>query len=279
MVKLSIVIPYYKTYNLTVKLLDKLCMQLTDEVEVFLVDDGCQETKLDYYKSKINVIHLDKNVGGASAMNVALKKTEGQYIAIIDSDDMITDDYIEILIEVINERNEDVIFFDWQDMNTGEIVMHPCNYAPWKAIYKKEIMPLFREGWIYSYDVPFQVDLDKTNYTRYYLGRVLYLYNSNREGSLTLQKEEIRRKEMIKCEVVKPFTLGEIDKIKIISKKSDSNSNLLSVGDIFECNAEMVDYLTKTNARRDCFVKVIEVRPDEVEHKIKEVKKTIKKKK
>lgn len=274
MVKLSIVIPYYKTYDLTVKLLDVLSKQLTDEVEVFLMDDGCNETRLDKYKDKINVVHLKKNEGSTIAMNKAIKQTEGKYIAIIDSDDMITEDYVKTLIDIIDERNEDVIFFDWQDMHTKEIVMHPSNYAPWKAIYKKDIMPLFREKWIYSYDVPFQHDLDKTNYTRYYLGKVLYIYNSNREGSLTLKKEEIRRKEMIKCEVVKPFTLGEIDKIKIIEKQSEV-PNLLSVGDIIECNAEMVDYLTKTNARHDSFVKVIEIIPDVV----KVDKKTIKRKK
>lgn len=191
MVKLSITIPYYKTYDLTVKLLDVLTPQLTDEVEVYLVDDGCNEIRLDEYKDKIKIIHLEKNVGGASAMNVAIKKTIGKYIAIIDSDDMITDDYIETLLKNINEHSEDVLFFDWQDMNTGAVVHHPCNYAPWKAIYKKQTMPLFRDGWIYSYDVPFQEDLDKTNYSRYYIDKILYFYNSNRPGNLTLEKKAI----------------------------------------------------------------------------------------
>jgi glycosyltransferase involved in cell wall biosynthesis len=191
MVKLSITIPYYKTYDLTVKLLDKLIPQLTDEVEVYLVDDGCNETRLDEYKNKINIIHLEENVGGASAMNVAIKKVVGKYIAIIDSDDMITDDYIETLLKNIDKHNEDVIFFDWQDMNTKTVVHHPHNYAPWKAIYKKQMMPLFRDGWIYSYDVPFQEDLDKTNYSRYYIDKILYFYNSNRPGNLTLEKKAI----------------------------------------------------------------------------------------
>lgn len=191
MVKLSITIPYYKTYELTKKLLDKLIPQLTDEVEVFLIDDGCNEKRLDKYKNKINVKHCKKNKGGAFATNEGIRKSTGKYIALIDSDDMITDDYISTLLTIINDHGEDVIFFDWQDMNTGVIVHHPCNYAPWKAIYKKDIMPLFKEGWIYSYDVPFQEDLEKTNYSRYYIDKVLYLYNSNRDGSLTVEKRKI----------------------------------------------------------------------------------------
>lgn len=191
MVKLSITIPYYKTYDLTVKLLDKLIPQLTNEVEVFLTDDGCNEKRLDVYKDKINIKHCKENKGGAFATNEGIRQATGKYIALIDSDDMISDDYIDTLLSVIDNHDEDVLFFDWQDMNTGEIMRRPNNYAPWKAIYKKEIMPLFREGWIYSYDVPFQEDLSKTNYTRYYIDKVLYYYNSNRQGNLTTEKRKI----------------------------------------------------------------------------------------
>ena len=76
-------------------------------------------------------------------------------------------------------------------MNTGIIIHRPNNFAQWKAIYRKEIMPLCREGWLYSYDVPFNEDLEKLNPTKYYIDKVLYLYNSNREGSLTLEKKAI----------------------------------------------------------------------------------------
>ena len=190
MVKLSIIIPYYEAYELTKNLLDVLIPQLTKEVEVFLVDDGCNESRLDEFKDKIDITHLEQNLGGAGATNIGLDKAIGKYIAFIDSDDMITNDYIANLIEAISNHTEDVMFFDWQDMNTGLITRRPTNYAPWKAIYKREITPRFRTGWIYSYDVPFQEDLAKTNYSKCYLDKILYLYNSNREGNLTQKKKE-----------------------------------------------------------------------------------------
>ena len=188
--QLSIIIPYFKTYELTCKLLDTLVPQLNDKVEVFLIDDGCHEERLDVYKA-INIIHLEENKGACVAMNTGIKKAKGKYIAIVDSDDLVTEDYVETLLKCIDEHNEDVMYMDWKDMNTGRIVHRPNNYAQWKAIYKKEIIPLCREGWWYSYDVPFQEDLEKQNPTKYYIDKVLYIYNSGREGSLTLEKKAI----------------------------------------------------------------------------------------
>ena len=194
MVKLSIVISYYNTYDLTVKLLDTLVPQLTDEVEVFLTDDGCHEKRLDVYKDKINITHLKENKGGAHACNVGIKKATGKYVAIIDSDDMIANDYVETLLTAINELNEDLIFFDWQDMCTGVVVHRPHNYAPWKCIYKRDIIPLFNESWHFSFDVPFQEELDKKNCSKFYLDEVLYFYNSGRPDNLTHLKAEAIRK-------------------------------------------------------------------------------------
>ena len=185
---MSIIIPYYKTYELTCKLLDVLIPQLNDKVELFLVDDGCNETRLDKYN--INIIHLEENVGASTAMNIGIEKATGKYIALIDSDDMVTPDYVKTLLEAIDNHDEDMIYMDWKDMNTGMVVHRPDNYAQWKAIYKKSIMPRFRDGRIFSYDVPFKEDLEKLNPTKYYTDKVLYLYNSNRQGSLTQKKAE-----------------------------------------------------------------------------------------
>ena len=198
MVRLSICIPYYETYELTKKLLETLIKQKTDETEIILVDDGCDETRLDEFKDSVNIIHNEKNKGGAYASNCCIDLAKGEYVALIDSDDMISDNYIDTLISCINQHNEDLIFMDWQDQATGNVIHHPHNYAPWKCIYKREKMPRFIEGWIYSYDVPFQEEIDKLNLSKYYIDKVLYYYNSARPDNLTHKKEELRKKEINK---------------------------------------------------------------------------------
>ena len=187
--KLSIIIPYYETYDLLIELLEVLVPQLNDKVEVFLVDDGCHEERLDKYKDKINVIHLEKNGGMSVALNTGIKKAKGKYIGFMDSDDLITEDYVKELLEAIDNHDVDLIYLGWKDMHTGEVVVRPDNYAQWRSIYKREIVPLFDESIRISADVPFQDKIEEIPRTRYYIGKVLYIYNSDRVGSLTWQKE------------------------------------------------------------------------------------------
>ena len=195
MVKLSIVIPYYKTYELTKKLLISLIIQInTPEIEIILIDDGCNETKFDSYldfidglgvtyKNNIKIIHQE-NGGVSVARNKGIELAQGKYIAFIDSDDMVIPDYIEQLLNLINTRDEDIITFNWLDITTNNVIRYPSNPAVWKAIYKKDILPRFDENLRCREDYFFQQELESKNLTKYYYDRVLYIYNSGREGSL-----------------------------------------------------------------------------------------------
>ena len=51
---------------------------------------------------------------------------------------------------------------------------------------------------------------------------------------------------MIKVEVIKEFTLARFNELKNVQRKEKEVQGRLFVGDIFECNADMVEYLTKT---------------------------------
>ena len=54
--RLTIITPYYKTYEYTQELAKVLEPQLNDNIEWIIVDDGCNEKRLDSFKAK--VIHL-----------------------------------------------------------------------------------------------------------------------------------------------------------------------------------------------------------------------------
>ena len=72
---------------------------------------------------------------------------------------------------------------------------------------------------------------------------------------------------MIKCEVIKEFTLGKFEELKNIQRKRIETKGKLYVGDTFECTKEMADYLMGNNKDNEIVVKVIEVIPAKVEIK------------
>ena len=111
MIKLSIIIPYYNTYEYTIKLLRELTIQRIgheNEVEVILVDDGCDETRFDIFTA-FNIIHLPIHKGASHAWNVGITKAQGKFIAFIDSDDMILMNYVEELIKAVDADLADEI--------------------------------------------------------------------------------------------------------------------------------------------------------------------------
>lgn len=205
-IKLSIIIPYYETFDLTIKLLRELSLQRNgnEEVEIIVIDDYCKNefSKIEVatddilLKGMITVVNHEKNIGVAKSRNEGIRKAKGKYIAFIDCDDMITMDYINTLLKAIDTYDTDVINFNWYDMTEHREYRKPHNPAPWKQIYKRETIPTFREDMEYgSEDVMFQSEIDSGKYTITYLDKLLYFYNSNREGSLfwkKTHKEEIK---------------------------------------------------------------------------------------
>lgn len=83
---------------------------------------------------------------------------------------------------------------------------------------------------------------------------------------------------MFKVEVLEEFTLGRFDELKNIQRKAREEKGKLFVGDIFECDQEMADYLLRDNALKRAFVRVVEIIPEKEFKKPKSVRKTIAKK-
>lgn len=68
---------------------------------------------------------------------------------------------------------------------------------------------------------------------------------------------------MIKCEVIKEFTLKRFNELKNIKRKNFDTKGKLYIGDTFKCDEDMVKYLTGNNDEGEVVVKVIEIEPYE----------------
>jgi len=112
---ISIIIPVYKSESYIHQCLDSVINQTFMDWECILVDDGspdnCGAICDDYSirDNRFKVVHKD-NGGVSSARNVGLKIAGGGYLTFIDSDDYITNTYLEHLISPLqNDTSIDFV--------------------------------------------------------------------------------------------------------------------------------------------------------------------------
>ena len=183
--KLSIIIPYYKVLDHIKELMKVLEPQLDNEVEVIIVDDGCNEKELDKFKAK--VIHLDTNSGGAGKpRNVGIENSTGKYIAFIDADDMITKDYISEIKKKVKE-DKDIIYLSWKSKKHNVVVKDKppfWNPTVWSKVYKRELIGnlRFKEDINYAEDKKFNDKIKPKTSSN--IEKQIYIYNDKAEGSL-----------------------------------------------------------------------------------------------
>ena len=98
----SVVVPVYNTEKVLGRSIDSILRQDYADYELILVDDGSKDSSgriCDEYKEKdtrVVVIHKE-NGGVSSARNAGIDSARGKYIAFIDSDDWVADDYLSVL--------------------------------------------------------------------------------------------------------------------------------------------------------------------------------------
>ena len=102
--KISVVLPVYKVEKYLKRCIQSICVQTYRNLEIILVDDGspdsCPEIcdELAKCDSRIRVIHKE-NGGLSDARNVGTAYATGEYITFVDSDDDVTETYVEYLYE------------------------------------------------------------------------------------------------------------------------------------------------------------------------------------
>ena len=89
----DIILPNYNSSEFVGKTIQSVVGQTFKKWKLFIVDDDSnKETKriISKYKKnkKIKIIWLSKNKGAAYCRNLAIKKSNSEYIAFIDSDDI-----------------------------------------------------------------------------------------------------------------------------------------------------------------------------------------------
>lgn len=112
--EISIIVPVYNGEDYLSECLDSITAQSFQDWELIIADDGSDDRTpyiADRYSDsdkRIQVLHLNR-CGVSAARNSCIEAAKGDYLAFIDADDLIEQDYLERLLECAKAGNADIV--------------------------------------------------------------------------------------------------------------------------------------------------------------------------
>lgn len=232
---ISVIVPVYKAEKYLNRCVESIVNQTYRDLEIILVDDGSPDRSpelCDIWAKKdgrIIVIHKE-NGGASSARNIGLDTAKGDYISFVDSDDYISENMYEIMLDAASRYKADVVSCGRTLVNTDgnielftleeektftgkealtEFFKGTCfDDASWDKLYSREIFNSlrFKEGEINEDLVPTVEILGGCDKV-VHVGKPLYFYCENSE-SITGSGFNTRKMIVIKhLEEVKTYVL------------------------------------------------------------------------
>ena len=116
-VKVSVIVPVYKTEAYLEKCLDSLVNQTLSDIEIIVVNDGSPDNSQDIidryvekYPQKVKGV-IKENGGLSDARNYGLDFVSGEFVTFVDSDDYVELDSYEKTYNYAKENDLDVVCF------------------------------------------------------------------------------------------------------------------------------------------------------------------------
>ena len=194
--KLSIIIPVYNVEHYFRVCLESIFKQNleNDDFEVIIINDGTEDNSMtviaDIISHHHNIIIVNQeNQGSSVAWNKGIEIANGEYILLVDADDLLIERRLKLLLQKAIETKADIIVPEFIEIvdediteskvalltahhhplsfheTTGEkmflIDLHPSECFVWRKLYKKEFLIKnhlsFVPG-IHFQDIPFTTE-------------------------------------------------------------------------------------------------------------------------
>lgn len=194
--KLSIIIPAYNAEPYIDQLMQTLKLQITDEVEVIVIDDGSKIPYLPPYEW-IRLERFEDNRGVSAARNHGIDLAQGDYIAFIDADDLVADNYIQLILDKIDAEHFDYCYLSWKtighdwnytvQLKSIEDKFPPFNLCVWNRIYKRSFIKNIRFNVLKrcAEDAEFIRKLHEDKGKKAFIPDIIYYYRSDTPNSIT----------------------------------------------------------------------------------------------
>lgn len=115
MADISIIVPVFNVERYLEKCIDSLISQTYKSIKIILINDGSPDNSqkiIDQYVSKYPekvFSYIKENGGLGDARNFGLQYADTEYVAFVDSDDYVSETYIEKMLEKAKKTGADLV--------------------------------------------------------------------------------------------------------------------------------------------------------------------------
>ncbi|MCR5787356.1 MAG: glycosyltransferase family 2 protein [Acholeplasmatales bacterium] len=208
---ITILVPLYNNHKYIKKCIKSILKQTYKNFELIIVDDGSTDDSYDIVNefakkdSRIRLFKKRNEKSVSKTRNFLLHKIHGKYFVFIDSDDHVSETYLEVLHKAIKLNNADISICGYTVQNMylensrrlkkfsssnseetiAKIVFNQnisCNL--WNKMFKTSIIKdlKFDPNLNYGEDFIFLINLLQHNYKVNYVSNKLYRYRINFKG-------------------------------------------------------------------------------------------------
>ncbi len=123
--KISIIVPIYNSDRYLNECIESILKQTYSNIEIILINDGSTDNSgkiCDEYAAsdmRIKAIH-NVNGGVSVARNTGIEAATGEYLTFVDSDDIVSERYIDVLLTSAKRYNADLVYCGLVNFNNQD---------------------------------------------------------------------------------------------------------------------------------------------------------------
>lgn len=161
--KASVIVPVYNSYVYLQKCIDSIMKQTEKDFELILINDCSPDNSqeiidkyVNNYPDKIKCIINEKNIGQGCSRVKALDIASGEYIFFVDSDDYISEDYLDRFLSEVKKKKYDVVVAGYTKVIGDKLVKHDIVKNMWTLVcYPVACCKMYRKDFIIENDIDF----------------------------------------------------------------------------------------------------------------------------
>ncbi|MCJ7996444.1 glycosyltransferase family 2 protein [Rhizobium cremeum] len=124
--KVSVIIPCHNGEDFVAKAIHSVLNQTHTDVECIVIDDASRDRSREIILAisekdqRVVPILLDRNAGPSAARNKAIDIATGEWITLLDADDLYKEDRLEVLLDLARKTDADAVVDNQSVRNFGD---------------------------------------------------------------------------------------------------------------------------------------------------------------